>query len=110
MPYVKISQKDNGEKFALYLGETAEISLSENPTTGYIWEEESSDSNILQVTSSFIKPSKKKQELGQGGIRKIVVTPKKLGTAQVTAYLKRTWEPDEVAHQQFVVTLVVMTR
>lgn len=109
MRYIRVSEKDNGESYALYLGNTIEIELPENPTTGYIWEEESSDPSILQVDSTFVEKTKsRKKDPGKGGIRKIVVSAKKYGKAEVNVYLRRTWEQNEVPIKHFKVTVLVL--
>ncbi|MDP3449429.1 MAG: protease inhibitor I42 family protein, partial [Anaerolineaceae bacterium] len=44
---IKLSADDNNSMISMKSGETLFISIDGNPTTGYIWEVDSVDQNIL---------------------------------------------------------------
>ncbi|MDQ1336481.1 MAG: inhibitor of cysteine peptidase, partial [Thermodesulfobacteriota bacterium] len=54
---VKLTDEDLGRTVELGIGETLEVVLSGNPTTGYVWDVASLDRDILkQVGETEFKP------------------------------------------------------
>jgi inhibitor of cysteine peptidase len=64
---VKLSEKDAIRRVKIYIGDTLEVILKGNPTTGYSWEVDYVDSTILrQVGKTEFKADRKAR--GSGGI------------------------------------------
>jgi len=63
---VKLSEKNAMSRVEIYIGDTLEVVLKGNPTTGYIWEVDYVDSAILrQVGKTEFKADRKAR--GSGG-------------------------------------------
>ena len=63
---VKLSEKNAMSRVKIYIGDTLEVVLKGNPTTGYIWEVDYVDSAILrQVGKTEFKADRKAR--GSGG-------------------------------------------
>lgn len=66
---VTLSQADSGGKFELATGQSLEIALEENPTTGYRWQVAANDDNILKLASREYQQSEAEPgKVGVGGV------------------------------------------
>ena len=66
---VTLSQADSGGKFDLATGQSLEIELAENPTTGYRWQIAASDSSILKLSSrEYLQTEAEPGKVGVGGV------------------------------------------
>lgn len=81
---------DNGKTITISEGSSIKISLDENPTTGYSWNE-TVTSGLAVVDSSYI--SSNSSMVGAGGVREWTVKAAGKGMQQFTAINKRPWEP-----------------
>jgi inhibitor of cysteine peptidase len=92
MPTTPLGEADNGKIVAVVPGSTVNVSLNENPTTGYSWNwtltpglELVNDSFVANTTSGLV---------GAGGIHTWVLKLNNSSDAQTfTAVYKRPWEP-----------------
>ena len=80
-------------------GDTFEILLKENPTTGYIWQtfpwdlENAGLAKVLKVRSSKYEPDPKaKGAVGHGGTRIFQFQVIGEGTGKINFYYGRSWE------------------
>jgi inhibitor of cysteine peptidase len=103
---VKISADDNGSTVEMKQGQTLVLSIGGNPTTGYIWEVESVDENILQ---SMGEPDYKSDSMliGSGGTYKFKFTAVSAGTTTLKLKYWRTFEPENPPVENFEVTVKV---
>jgi inhibitor of cysteine peptidase len=63
---VTLTDQDNGRRLAAHRGETIEIRLAENATTGYRWAPDAIDARLIEfVGATADYPSK---ALGSGGV------------------------------------------
>lgn len=69
------------------------IKLSENPSTGYLWEYEIDDTDIIELkNSNFIETNTDPNRMGAPGIREFCFQCKKAGTTYIVFTYKRPWE------------------
>jgi len=81
---LRLSENDADINVEMHIGDTLEVTLKGNPTTGYMWEVASVDSSILrQVGKTEFKPDTKL--LGAGG--KIIMRFKAVGAGRTTLLL-----------------------
>ncbi len=101
-----IDQSEGGRQFQVDPGQRIMIRLQENPTTGYQWEVEALDPQILSpVRSDF--SSSVNSVIGAGGVRTFIFEAGSPGTTSLRLVLKRTWEPKQKVVDHFEVTVQV---
>jgi inhibitor of cysteine peptidase len=81
---------DNGKTVSVSEGSIIKISLDENPTTGYSWNE--SVSSGLKIVDSKYTASGSGL-MGAGGVHEWTLKAEGKGTQQFSAIYKRPWEP-----------------
>ncbi len=103
---VKLTAKDAGTTLHLKQGDTFEIALEGNPTTGYTWEVApgSGDVVALQGQPQFKADT---NALGSGGIMTLQFKAVQQGTAALKLIYHRTFEAGVAPLQSFEVTIVV---
>jgi len=103
---IKLTKANNGESYELHRDDVIVIRLTENPTTGYCWEIEELDNNILALQSSdFFLPED--PQIGEGGMRVFVFKAKTAGSAHIRLKYWREWEGNDSIIDVFDVTTVV---
>ena len=101
-----ITEIDQGKTFRVRSGDVIVINLAENPTTGYRWEINTIDSNIIELQNSEFSPPKN-TILGSGGERIYTFKTKATGIARLQFKEWRPWEGDRSIVKQFSVTLQI---
>ena len=103
---IKINGEDNGSTISMKQGENLVLSIDGNPTTGYIWEIDSVDQNILQSAG---EPDYKSDSMlvGSGGTYKFKFTALSAGTTTLKLKYWRTFEPENPPVETFEVTVNV---
>jgi inhibitor of cysteine peptidase len=107
---IKISADDNGSTVSMKSGETLFISIDGNPTTGYTWEVDSVDQNILQLVgeAEYAQDSNlNSKKAGVGGTYKFKFTAVSAGSTTLKLKYWRTFEPDNPPIETFEVTVNV---
>lgn len=89
---VLVVEKDNGKTIAVHPGESVQITLPENATTGYRWGIDHYDQDIIESVSAeshytMVRP-------GSGGEVAFVFRAIKAGTGTIELKLWRHWEGD----------------
>ncbi len=102
----KLTEKDAGATIYVKQGDTVEIALEGNPTTGYTWEQAPGASSLLvqQGEPEFQASS---SALGSGGVMTLRFTAVKAGTADVNLIYHRTFEANVPPLQSFHVTIII---
>jgi predicted secreted protein len=101
------TELDNTKEFRLHVGEEFQVSLQENPTTGYIWIlSEASSSNIELIQREFLS-SQDAVIVGSGGIRVLKFKAQKPGRANLYLELKRPWEKEGKYINTYLLNLLV---
>ncbi len=104
MSPLTLTQTDNGRSFSVAIAQPITICLPENPTTGYLWEFDRLDENLLTLENSdFIRETQ--AGIGAGGERRFTLKGQQVGTVQIDLKLWRSWEGDSSAIDRYQVTL-----
>jgi inhibitor of cysteine peptidase len=103
---IKITADDNGSSIEMKQGQTLVLSIGGNPTTGYVWEIDSVEQNILQSTGD---PDYKSDStlVGSGGMYKFKFTALNPGTTTLKLKYWRTFEPENPPVETFEVKVNV---
>ncbi|MBQ8482384.1 MAG: protease inhibitor I42 family protein [Alphaproteobacteria bacterium] len=100
---VYLSEQDSNRDIMLSVGQSAVITLEENPTTGYRWEFKIEPEN--QVIFSNIKEKYVYQQtklIGAGGIKEFSFKIRNAGKADIFGYYRRPWEKEDKKNEQSV--------
>ena len=103
---IKLTEKDAGSTVDMKVGDTLQVMLEGNPTTGYDWEMASGDEAVLeQLGASTFKADS--DLVGAGG--QVTLRFKAVAAGQTTLQLvyHRPWETDEPPAETFEVTVIV---
>lgn len=84
-----LGEKDNNTQVKVPVTDIIEIELFENPTTGYKWAVQLSNTNLQHVDS--VTPAKTGQ-IGEGRIKKFIIKAAAKGTAKIQFYYSRPWQ------------------
>ncbi len=106
MVEIVITQDDQGKSFAVQQGNIILIRLAENPTTGYQWEGDAVDEQIIMLQGSDFSMGSE-TGIGGGGTKTFSFKALSPGLAQVQLKLRREWEPEDAAIDRFEVTIRV---
>ena len=101
-----LAEGDSGKTIEMRTGETLTISLLGNPTTGYLWEAESGDPNVLkQVGEAEFEPDS--DALGSGGKVSLHFEAVAPGEMHLRLVYHRPWEQGVPPEKSFEVNIVV---
>ena len=99
---IALDEKAAGSTIELAVGEEAELSLAENPTTGFRWRLPPDAPDAIALVADSFTPGARP---GQGGVRVLRWRGARAGTAPLTLVLGRSWQAGGA--RTFAVTLVV---
>lgn len=94
-----VTETDNNRTIAVHPGETVRIVLPENATTGYRWEIDRYDEELIRVVST--EPHYTAKAPGSGGEVDFTVQGKKTGTGEIMLKQWRSWEGDRSVISRF---------
>jgi inhibitor of cysteine peptidase len=102
---MKLSEKDSGKTVEISVGGELEVALPGNPTTGYIWEVNSLDSNVLKLDKTeFVADGK---AIGSGGVDVIKFHAISAGKSEVKLIFHRSFESNIPPSKTFAVTVII---
>jgi inhibitor of cysteine peptidase len=104
---LEISKNQNGGEVEVKLGESFEVRLAENPTTGYRWAIRGSGVPCLKVEEDTFEPPGS-GALGAGGARRWRFGTVQEGIADLVMEYRRSWE--KRAAETFKVSIHVKSR
>lgn len=87
----------------LAVGETLELSLPENPTTGHRWHFDPAPPAVLKVESDHFEPPH--GALGAGGRRRWTFRAQEPGEGTLKLVYRRSWEKTAAGHFRAEVTV-----
>jgi inhibitor of cysteine peptidase len=96
----------DGRTLTLHVGDGVNLSLAENPTTGYRWEFSAKPEPVCVIVSDAYVANTG-GAIGGGGVRSWVFHAVDKGTAKVSLGYRRPWEKDVAPAQTFALTIVV---
>lgn len=80
------------------VGDTVVISVAENPTTGFLWQQVSRlPTGVVERETEF---SPGGPGVGAGGTRRFVFLSDRVARAELDFCLSRTWEPDKIIQKK----------
>jgi len=94
------NKTDNESPIQLKVGEMTEVTLKENPTTGYTWNVSVSE-GLAIVNDTFIGPENK-QIVGAGGVHMWTLEAIAPGDQTFTGVYRRSWEPPSDADTTYI--------
>jgi inhibitor of cysteine peptidase len=101
-----IGANDAGKTVTLKVGETLEVALEGNPTTGYQWEAESLDTSVLkQVGEAAFTPAS--TAIGSGGQTTLRFEATASGQTTLKLIYHRSWETGVAPLKTFEVPVQV---
>jgi len=87
---LRVDHRFDGREVVVRLGQTLELSLSENPTTGFGWELGETGAPACALRdSAFDAPA---GGFGKGGTRRWRFEAVQAGTGRITLAYRRAWE------------------
>ncbi len=93
MTILTADQHNHGQTVQLAVGDTLELRLPENPTTGYQWVTTTIDNTLLsELAHDFIPPAT--DAYGAGGVRILRYRALARGRSPLELTLRREWEPE----------------
>ena len=98
-----LTEQDDNTTVTARVGETIEVSLAENPSTGYRWEVEALDNGVVSAGESSFSPTA--GGVGAGGTRHMTFRLHHAGSGRIVLALRRRWEPADAALRRWRVTV-----
>lgn len=96
---LKLSESDNGKAFSVKTGDTIEVAIAGNPTTGYEWVADLSaeDAAVLELvgTPVFASDATDEDVVGAGGVYTFTFKAKAAGQATLRLVYERSFEDVE---------------
>jgi inhibitor of cysteine peptidase len=105
LPVLAIDETRNGQTLEAALGQTVEISLTENPITGFRWRMAQAGEPVGTLLHDAFEPGR--QAPGQPGIHRWQFKVVAAGSAPMRFVYRRSWEDDAAAARVFTVTVRV---
>ncbi len=95
----QVDESQNGSEIKLRVGETLEIRLSENPTTGFRWALQSSGAPACIPVKDYYEPSARAP--GAGGGHRWRFQAKQVGEGRIEIRYRRAWERQGAAARTY---------
>jgi len=96
---LSLAETDNGRTVDVRLGDTVQVTLRENATTGYRWAIDRYDEEFVEVLKS--EPHYTANTIGVGGTVAFTFQGRKAGTGEVVLKNWRHWEGDSSVTSRF---------
>lgn len=106
-PSVIVTDSDANNPVQLRVGQTLQVRLASNPTTGYSWSVQQVPAELQLGQSVYATGSQNKNVAGAGGYQTIDFAGKIPGKAELKLEYRRPWEKDAPPAKTFSVTVSV---
>jgi len=103
---IHIDAHSSGQQVSLRVGDTVEISLAENPTTGFRWDLQSKAEPACKLLKSSFEPAKVVP--GRGGTHFWQFQAVQAGTGKIELEYRRPWEQDSPPSRVFTLSIHVL--
>jgi inhibitor of cysteine peptidase len=87
---LQLQKTQHGSDVRIRVGESLELQLPENPTTGYRWHLLGNENDVLQMRETTFQRSG--DNLGAGGLRTWRLQAARVGTVVLDLAYRRPWE------------------
>ena len=105
-----IEHKMSGLTLMSQVEDTIRVILPETPSTGYVWESAMHNGEIVKLESTSLTFPGPDEIIGQSGDREIVFTVQETGKVHIDIQLRRPWEREESAIDNFNLQVVSTNR
>jgi inhibitor of cysteine peptidase len=105
MSAVTLSKADEGKTIEVHRGDTVNVQVDENPTTGYRWAVDNDGGKILSLQNSDY--ASVGGGIGGGGQRTFSFKANRAGTSHIQLKHWRDWQGDSSIIDHFDVTVRV---
>jgi inhibitor of cysteine peptidase len=102
---LSLVETDNGRTVDIALGDTVQVTLPENATTGYRWAVDRYDEEFIELLGT--EPRYTANAVGSGGTVAFTFQGKMAGTGEVALKHWRHWEGDSSVTNRFRIRLRV---
>ena len=104
-PSATLTERDDGRTIEATVGDTIELVLPENATTGYRWAFDGLDEHIVRADEGELigRPT----GIGSGGAVRWRLTALAAAATEVRLKLWRRWEGDRSIQKRFAVRLTI---
>jgi inhibitor of cysteine peptidase len=110
MSEIVLTEADTGKMIMAHVGDKIIINLKENPSTGYTWAVDKTDSIVLALQNSDYTPTPVPSGfVGAGGIREFVFYAQKNGNVHLQLKEWRAWEGDRSILKRFDVAIQIQS-
>jgi inhibitor of cysteine peptidase len=109
MAEYRIERADTEKVVEVNLGDSIVISLPENVTTGYRWSVDLLDEHTVDLQDSQ-STLQHRSDVGRGSSRTFVFRAERCGVTAIRFLLRRSWEPEESAVDEFTMTIQVQAK
>jgi inhibitor of cysteine peptidase len=106
-PAMRVTVADSGRPVSLKLGDTLEVRLNSNPSTGFSWSVVSVNHPVLERVSNDFRPSGDSNVPGAGGTDIWLFKAVKTGKQSLRLVYRRPSEKDTVAAKTVFYRVVV---
>lgn len=103
-----LTRADNNRTAEVRAGEPVEVRLPENPTTGYTWAIDDTNSQRLALDGTDYTPPVESGFVGARGQRTFRFTARQPGEVALKLKYWRLWEGDASATERFAVNLRIL--
>jgi inhibitor of cysteine peptidase len=104
MSEVTVNEGQDGSSVEARPGDRVIVVLEENPTSGYRWDFDRLDRQLLELQGSDFVPADDSR-LGGGGTRRVTLLVISTGSSHLALKLWRDWEGEGSVTRRFVVTI-----
>jgi inhibitor of cysteine peptidase len=102
---ISLQESDTGKSFSVEVGDTLNIMLEGNPSTGYTWDTTLIDKEVLSLIEKSFTPSS--TFVGAGGVFSFKVLVMSKGKSDLHMRYTRLWEKDVLPVKTFDITVSV---
>jgi inhibitor of cysteine peptidase len=103
----KVKEEQNGSRIMLKVGESMQIALAGNLTTGYAWEIAENNPNLLEEQGRAEYQQEKTNLVGKGGIFLFTFKAIANGTTTLKLVYRRSFEKDMPPIQEYQLTVSI---
>lgn len=101
------TEEQNGGRINTKVGDSLQIALAGNPTTGYKWEIAESNPNLLEAKGEVEYQSEKTNLVGSGGTFLFTFKAIARGNTSLKLVYRRSFEKDVAPIREYQLTILV---
>lgn len=106
MSQLVLTDSDNGKTMSVQVGNLVIVRIAENPSTGYRWEIEKQDTQLLELQNSDYKATTEGLA-GGGGERSFTFRAAQTGNTEIRLKLWRQWVGDSSVIKRYSATVQI---